>query len=409
MASAWDAIVVGAGVIGSAVAYFLQEAGLRVCLLDRGAVAAGTTSASAGHTSVQGRVPGPALDLALANVRLLGELKRALPDDFEYAQSGGLILAEDETEYRLLRQFTAKQAHHAPVEFWEAEEVRRAEPHLDPRRILGATYCALDGYANPVRLAIALARGARARGAEVLPHTEVVGILTEGGRATGVRTATGIHRALAIVNAAGAWSGEIGRLAGVAVPVVPRKGELVVSEPLPRLLRCVISHAGHIPFADHGIEAPPEVEGELQKKRYLKQTGAGGFQGRVYVGSTSEFRGFDRSSTWDGVSQLCRYAIDTVPALAGARLVRSWAGLRPRSRDGRFIIGEAPGLPGFWLATGHDSIGILYSTMTGRLLAQWLRTGERPALLAPFDPARPSLAPAAPRADSKETDIHDTV
>ena len=242
MAKDRDAIVVGAGVIGSAVAYFLQEAGLSVCLIDRGAVAAGTTSASAGHTSVQGRVPGPALDLALANVRLLGEPKRALPDDFEYVQSGGLIL----------------------------------------------------------------------------------------------------------------------------------------------------------PFADHGLEAPPEVEGELQKKRYLKQTGAGGFQGRFYVGSTSEFRGFDRSSSWEGVSQLCQYAIDTVPALARARLVRGWAGLRPRSRDGTFIIGEAPGCPGFWLATGHDSIGILYSAMTGRLLSQWIRTGERPALLAMFDPARPSLAAAAP-------------
>ena len=190
MTSAWDAIVVGAGVIGSAVAYFLQEAGLSVCLIDRGAVAAGTTSASAGHTSVQGRVPGPALDLALANVRLLGELKRALPDDFEYVQSGGLILAEDETEYRLLRQFAAKQAAHAPVEFWEAEELRRAEPHLNPARILGATYCALDGYANPMRLAIALARAAAARGAEVLTHTEVIGVVIEGGRAAGVRTRT---------------------------------------------------------------------------------------------------------------------------------------------------------------------------------------------------------------------------
>jgi len=91
------------------------------------------------------------------------------------------------------------------------------------------------------------------------------------------------------------------------------------------------------------------------------------------------------------VSQLCRYAVDTVPALARARLVRAWAGLRPRSGDGRFIIGPAPGLEGFWLATGHDSIGILYSTMTGKLLASFILSGRRPDMLAPFDPARPSL------------------
>ena len=72
-------------------------------------------------------------------------------------------------------------------------------------------------------------------------------------------------------------------------------------------------------------------------------------------------------------------------------LVRAWAGLRPRSGDGRFIIGPAPGLEGFWLATGHDSIGILYSTMTGKLLASFILSGRRPDMLAPFDPARPSL------------------
>src|SRR3990172_3744465 len=231
MTSAWDAIVVGAGVIGSAVAYFLQEEGLSVCLIDRGAGAAGTTSGRG-----RGRPPpaggggggggGRALDLALANVRLLGELKRALPDDFEYVQSGGLILAEDETEYRLLRQFAAKQAAHAPVGFGGAEGWRRAEPHLNPARTLGATYCALDGYANPMRLAIALAHAARVRGAQVLTHTEVIGVLTKGGRAAGVRTRTGAHRAPVVVNAAGVWAAGLGRLAGVTVPVVPRKGEL---------------------------------------------------------------------------------------------------------------------------------------------------------------------------------------
>src|SRR5215472_19094785 len=395
MSERWDAIVVGAGVIGSAVSYFLTVAGRRVCLLDRGAVAGGTSSASAGHTSVQGRVPGPALDLALANIHLLDELSRGLGTDFEYVRSGGLILAEDETEYRLLKEFAVRQAAHVPVEFWEAADVRRAEPALNPQRILGGTYCPLDGYANPMLVALALARGAAARGAEVRPHTEVIGVETEHGRVTGVTTASGALHAPIVVNAAGVWSPAIGRLAGVAVPVIPRKGQLVVSEPLPPLVRSVISHAGHIPFKEHGLATPPDFEGELQKKRYLKQTRFGGFQGRFYIGSTSEFVGFDRTSTWDGVAQLCRYALETVPALARARLVRAWAGLRPRSGDGAFIIGPAPGLEGFWVATGHDSVGVLYSTMTGKLLASYIASGERPELLAPFDPRRTSLFASA--------------
>lgn len=391
----WDAVVIGAGVIGSAVSYFLADAGMRVCLLDRGAVAGGTSSASAGHTSVQGRVPGPALDLALANIRLLEELSHVLKTDFEYVRSGGLVLAEDETEYGLLKEFAARQSAHVPVEFWEATDVRRAEPHLNPRHVAGGTYCPLDGYANPMAVALALARAAAERGAQVRPHTEVIGVETAGRQVTGVRTATETLWSPIVVNAAGVWSPAIGKLAGVDVGVTPRKGQLLVSEPLPPMVRTVISHAGHIPFKEHGLVTPPDFEGELQKKRYLKQTRSGGFQGRFYVGSTSEFVGFDRGSTWDGVAQLCRYAIGTVPALARARLVRAWAGLRPRSVDGQFIIGPAPALPGFWLATGHDSIGILYSTMTGKLLASYITSGRRPDLLAPFDPARPSLAVAS--------------
>src|SRR5262252_6643751 len=271
MSERWDAIVVGAGVIGSAVSYFLTVAGRRVCLLDRGAVAGGTSSASAGHTSVQGRVPGPALDLALANIHLLDELSRELKTDFEYVRSGGLILAEDETEYRLLKAFAAQQSAHVPVEFWEAADVRRAEPHLNPRHILGATYCHLDGYANPMAVALALSRAAAAWGTRIRPHTEVTGVQKESGRVTGVKTASGETLwSPIVVNAAGVWSPAIGRMVGVDVAVVPRKGQLLVSEPLPLLVRSVISHAGHVPFKEHGIDAPPEVEGETQKKRYLK-------------------------------------------------------------------------------------------------------------------------------------------
>lgn len=389
----WDVVVVGAGVVGCAVAYFLARERLSVCLVDRGAVAGGTSSASAGHTSVQGRVPGPALELALGSVRLLEELRETLPGDIEYVQSGGIVVAENEVEYRLLREFARRQHAHVPVEFWEAGELRKAEPHLSPR-FVGATYCALDGYANPIALAVALARGAQANGADVRTHTEVVGVVVRDGRAAGVRTRHETIPAGAVVVAAGVWSPDVARLAGLDVTVVPRKGQLLVTEPLPPLVNTMLSHAGHVPFREHGIATPPEFAGELQKKRYLKQTKSGPLRGRVYVGSTSEFVGFDRRTTWDGIAELAAYAVDTVPALARARLVRTWAGLRPRSGDGQFVIGAAPGLPGLYLATGHDSVGVLYSTMTGKLLGELIHRGARSALLAPFDPGRPSLATA---------------
>jgi sarcosine oxidase subunit beta len=382
-----DVVVIGAGVVGASVAYHCAERGLSVCLVDRDGPGGRTTSASAGLIIPSSRVPGPPLEFALACVRRLAELRDRFEDDIDYVRSGCLIVAEDEVEADLLRRFVRQQSAHVDLEFVGPDDLPELEPNL-ARRFLGASHCALDGYASPMGVAIAFTRNARRLGADVRLHTEVTGLERAGDRVTGVRTPAGVIHAAHVVSAAGVWSPEIGRHLGLDVPVVPRKGQLLVSEPMPRVFANVLAHAGQISFRDHGIATPPGVTDEMTKKRYMKQSAGGPFAGRVYVGSTSEFVGFDRSSTWRGVTDLAAYAVETVPALASARLVRAWAGLRPRSRDGKFLIGPVPGVPGFHLATGHDSNGVLHSPMTGLLLAEWIATGERPPLLAQFDPAR---------------------
>jgi len=392
----FDVVVIGAGVVGASVAYRLAARGQRVCVLDRGGIAGGTSGASAGQTSAQARPPGPLLDLALANIQTLRGLSEELGYDVEYVESGGIIVAEDEVEYDLIRRFVAIQRRNVPVEFLEAPDLRSFQPCLAPH-FLGASYCTTDGYVNPMRLAKGFCLGAQRHGAEIRLHTEVTGITMEGDRVAGVRTAAGEIAAPVVVNAAGVWSPEVARWVGLAVPVIPRKGQLIVTEPVALMLHTVVAHAGHIPFADFGIEASG-VAGELQKKRYLKQAKEGGFRGRFYIGSTSEFVGFDRGATIDGVTQLARYAVATVPALRGVRLMRTWAGLRPRSEDGRFLIGEAPGLRGFYLATGHDSVGVVHSSMTGKLLTELIVTGRRDPRIEAFDPARLAAGAVSERA-----------
>lgn len=392
--SGFDVVVVGAGVIGSSVAYHCAEAGLRTCLLDREGPGGRTTSASAGLVIASPRVVGPALRFALANVERLTELRERFGEEIDYVQSGGLMVAEDEVEHGLLSEFARRQGAAVPLTWLEAADLRRLEPHLS-HHFVGAVHCAGDGYASPMGLALAFTRHARALGCAVRLRTEVTGLAHEGRRVTGVHTAAGVIGADRVVNAAGVWSPEVVRGLGLDVPVIPRKGQLLVSEPLPPVVRSVVSHAGIVDFRAHGIPTPEGVKDEMQKKRYLKQSAGGPFGGRVYVGSTSEFVGFDRSGTWQAVTDLARYAVETVPALRQARLVRGWAGLRPRSADGRFLIGPVPGVEGLYLATGHDSNGVLHSSMTGRLLARWFVSGERPELLAQFDPARLMTVPDA--------------
>lgn len=387
----FDVVVIGAGVVGCSVAYQLAMRRARVCVIERTGIASGTTSASAGHISVQGRVPGPALELTLANLALLQTLAAELPRDIEFVQCGGTIVAEDEDEYRLLRAFVRIQAKHVDIRFLEAEELRRVEPGLSPR-FLGATYSPLDGSVSPMGLARALACGARALGTEFLLGAPVTDLVHRAGKVEGVRTPRETVSAPVVVNAAGVWSPEVTCLVGLEVPVIPRKGQLLVSEPAPPVLHTIVSHAGHVPFTEFGLDPPATLEGELHKKRYMRQSRSPGFRGRVYIGSTSEFVGFDRRNTPDGLHQLAEYAVATIPALKGVTLLRSWAGLRPRSRDGRFIIGEAPGLRGFYLATGHDSIGILHSGMTGKLLAELIVEGKPSLSLDQFAPGRATLA-----------------
>ena len=390
---AFDVVVIGAGVVGASVTYHCAEAGLSTCLVEREGLGGRTTSASAGLTLVSPRAPGPALEFSQANIARLGELRERFGEEIDFVQSGGLMIAEDEVERDLLREFVRRQSARVPVTWLEQDDLRRLEPHLS-HHVLGAAHCAQDGYASPMGLSIALARHARALGAELRLRTEVTGLLRSGDRITGLRTSRGEIAAGRVVNAAGVWSPEIARAVGVEVPVVPRKGQLLVSEPISQLFRSVLSHAGIIDFRAHGIPTPDSVKDETHKKRYMKQAAHGPFGGRVYIGSTSEFVGFDRANTWTGVVDLARYATLTVPALRDVRLVRSWAGLRPRSRDGKFLIGPAPGVEGLFLATGHDSNGVLHSSMTGKLLAEWFVSGERPRLLAQFDPARLVAPPA---------------
>lgn len=275
-----------------------------------------------------------------------------------------------------------------PVSFLDVEELRTAEPFLS-HKLVGASYCALDEYRNPMLLCRALCRGIARCGELVRLKTPVTGLLRNHDEALGVTTPDGQLSAQDVVLAAGVWSPELAATVGIETPIIPRKGQLLVTEPGARLVDSVISHAVAVPFADFGIPAPEEFSNVTSHKRYLrylKQVRSGTFAGRFYIGSTSEFRGFDRSSTPEALTALTSYPAEIVPALALVRLLRAWAGLRPRSKDGKFKIGRVPGIPHLYVATGHDSIGIICSAVTGMYLAQTITGGEPTVDMSMFAP-----------------------
>ncbi|MFG2288320.1 NAD(P)/FAD-dependent oxidoreductase [Streptomyces sp. NPDC048595] len=370
-----DVVVVGAGVVGAACAYYAARSGLSVAVVDRGPVAGGTTGAGEGNLLVSDKEPGPELDLALLSTRLWRELAAELPPEIEYETKGGLVVAADEPGLGPLRAFSAAQSD-AGVHRTElpGDRLRDAEPHLAPGLAGGVLY-PQDAQVQP---ALAAAHLLRASGARLHLGAEVTALLTSpGGALRGVRTPRGDLLAPAVVNAAGTWAGELAALAGVRVPVRPRRGYVLVTEPLPRVVRRKVYAADYVADVASGSAA-------LQSSAVVEGTLAG----PVLIGASRERVGFDRTLSVEVLRRLAAQATALFPVLAGVRVMRTYQGFRPYLPDHLPAIGPDPRAPGLLHACGHEGAGIGLAPATGRLIAAALTGTPGPLEAKPFRPER---------------------
>jgi D-hydroxyproline dehydrogenase subunit beta len=376
-ARGYDAIVVGAGIIGAACSYFLARGGLRVAVVERGTVASGTTGAGEGNILVSDKEPGPELELALLSRRLWQELGDELGPAAELEPKGGLVVAAGPEQRAGLDRFAAAQAG-AGVEIEPAEpaDLPALEPHLAGGLAGGVRY-PQDMQVQPMIAAARLLRRARELGAELLFRQEVTGLETAAGRVTGVRTASGVLSAGLVVNAAGPWAGELAARAGAPLPVLPRRGFIVVTEALPALIRHKVytaDYVANVASGSAGLEISTVVEATAS--------------GTVLIGASRERVGFDRTSSLRVVGLLAARAVALFPVLAQARAIRFYRGFRPYCPDHLPVIGADERLAGLLHACGHEGAGVGLAPATGHLIAQ-LAAGQPPSLsLAPFAPAR---------------------
>lgn len=375
-----DVIVIGAGMIGAACAYACTSAGLRVTVVDRGAIAGGTTSACEGNILLSDKEPGPELDLALLSSRLWKEIAEELTARaLEYEVKGGVMVAGSAATANGLRTLTAAQrAAGIDAIDLEQDELFKLEPNIS-RDLVGGAYYPQDAQVQPMLAAAQLLRRAREDGATVLPNTSVVGFLRgRGDIVTGVRTGTGESLAARwVVNAAGTWAGEMAELADAPVPVLPRRGFILVTEPLPRVVRHKVytaEYVANVASDDEGLETSVVVEGTQS--------------GTVLIGASRERVGFDRGFSLPVLQKLASQAIEIFPFLATVSLLRSYLGFRPYCPDHLPVIGPDPRAPGLLHACGHEGAGIGLAAATGHLIAQLL-TDRKPDLdLSPMRPDR---------------------
>ncbi|WP_144629908.1 NAD(P)/FAD-dependent oxidoreductase [Arthrobacter woluwensis] len=377
MSRACDVLVIGAGVIGAATAYFAAKAGLSVTIVDQGLPASGTSSACEGNILVSDKELGPELELTRYSLSVWkGELAehRHL---WEFEAKGGIIVASRPSSLESLhRVMSVQRGFGVVVEELDPAALRRAEPHITPDA-LGGVYYPEDSQVQPMLVAAHLVRLATEAGAVFHAGATVTGMMRDGDRVTGVRTTRGDFAAGNVVNCTGTWAGEIGALAGVNVPVMPRRGFVMVTEPLPPMVHHKVYAAEYIDnvgSSDAGLQASPVVEGTPG--------------GTILIGSTRERVGFDRTVSTEALRRLAQNATGLFPFLAGVRAIRHYHGFRPYCPDHLPVIGHDDRAPGLWHAAGHEGAGIGLSVGTGKLLSQAL-SGRAPDLnLTPFAPAR---------------------
>ncbi|MFJ8629975.1 NAD(P)/FAD-dependent oxidoreductase [Streptomyces sp. NPDC093568] len=370
-----DVVVVGAGMVGAACALYAARAGLDVILVDRGPVAGGTTGAGEGNILVSDKEPGPELDLALLSGRLWGELAREFGTAVEYEAKGGVVVASSPAGLAALERFAdGQRAAGVVAEPVAGDGLYDLEPHLAPG-LPGGVHYPQDSQVMP---ALAAAHLVRASGARLITGATVTRVLrTPGGAVRGVRTDRGDIHAPAVVNAAGTWGGELAALAGAHLPVLPRRGFVLVTEPLPRKVRHKVYAADYV--ADVASDSAA-----LQTSPVVEGTAAG----PVLIGASRERVGFDRTFSLPVVRALAAGATRLFPFLADVHAMRAYVGFRPYLPDHLPAIGPDPRVPGLHHACGHEGAGIGLATGTGHLITQAL-TAKTPDLdLTPFRPDR---------------------
>jgi sarcosine oxidase, subunit beta len=364
-----DVVIIGGGVVGCSIAYHLARRGHRdVLVLERETVGSGTTSKAAGGIRVQFPTA-TEIRFSLDAIRTFTSFQDEFGVDIGYRKIGYLFLITDEADRRGFETRIALQRSlGADVRMITPKDAKAMVPALRIDDLVAAVWGPDDGMAGPAEVTSGFARRAREHGARIAEGVKVTGIDVAGGRVRGVRTADEAVAARVIVNAAGPTARRIAALAGVDIPVLPRRRHIFFTEPFPQI-------RGPIPLVTDrgsGFYFRKEMEQVLFSAGDVQDIG----------------EDFDVPMDPGMLEQAVQKAVDRVPILEGARIAGGWAGLRPLTPDDHAILGWAPGVENLFLAVGFGGHGFQHSPTTGRVTAEMILDGRSSIDLALFDPAR---------------------
>jgi 4-methylaminobutanoate oxidase (formaldehyde-forming) len=372
-------VIIGGGIIGCSVAYHLTKLGWRdVVLLERGQLTCGTTWHAAGLV-MQLRATHTLTELCRYGAQLLSTLKDETGQDTGFRRTGSLPIARSpERLIEISRIVSLGKSFGVEAHMLSPREVKERYPLLDESNIVGGAFIPGDGQTNPVDSAQALAKGARAAGARILENIAVTGFHVEGGAIKGINTTAGSIACEIAVLCAGIWSRDLGKLAGVNVPLYASEHMYVLTEPHPSIPR--------------ELPVLRDADGFV----YVKEDA-----GKLLVGSfeplakplpmeklPAQFEFGELQEDWDHFELPMTNAMQMIPLLKSIGIRRFLNGPESFTPDNRFIVGEAPEVRRLYVAAGLNSQGILSSSGVGKALSEWIVEGEPTMDLSELDIAR---------------------
>jgi sarcosine oxidase subunit beta len=352
-----DIIIIGGGIIGVSIAYYLGKMRAKnVSLFEKDVIAGGSTGLCAGGIRRQWTTE-VNMRFALQSFEIFQHFEEEFGFPSDFHQIGYLFLARDNDELEIFRKNVEFQNRFSvPSQILSRQEIEVEWPFLRTDDIVGGAYCHTDGFASPHEVTYAIAKGARRHGVKVFEKTEVTAIEVKGGRVVSVMTSQGRVETHTVVNAAGPYAANVGKLAGVDIPVNPIRRQLFITAPFP--------------FGKIAPSVPLTID--HRQNFYFRREG----ECILLSGPQDEKPSFNLTTDFDSMFETADKAMHRVPDFEEARIARGWAGLYEITPDNHAILGKVPEVEGLILAVGFSGHGFQHGPAVGRVIAEVILYGH---------------------------------
>jgi sarcosine oxidase subunit beta len=363
-----DVLIIGGGVIGSSICYYLSKKGIDTILVEKSNISDGASGSCDGFVFLQSKKDADLIKLTKESLKIFETLADELAYDIEFEKCGGLVVYTEnknkDSKSNLINLNNLDNLNNncekIKVKRMGTIDLHKIEPFISPD-VIEADLCKDEGQVNPINLNFGFAGAAKKKGAKILTFEEVTSFEVKNSdivkKIDKIYTNSGKEIvAKEVVCACGAWSAELGNRLGLDIPVIPRKGNLIVTEVLPKAINHVILDYDYLCC---------KFDGELETGFTIEQTKSG----NIIIGSTREFAGFDNSIDINKLAKVLMGASRIFPFIKEVNIIRMFTGFRPYTYNGLPLLGKVPDFENFWLASGHEGDGIALSPITGQLMA----------------------------------------